>query len=936
MPSFFILCDFMKIYIYIHIVLCLSILVPFSVSAKWYPSGTSVDTTLEISNCSPDWDTDSIWPTLWDATGPAGDTWFQYTNGQTQVTGGAQCDWWDATPPTVSNLGYANSATNGWTNNTTMTLNWSAIDTGWSGLKEYDIRMYRVFGAQNNPSPMDYVGSFTTFSNATTYVITGVTGYAYAFAICARDIAGNDSCATPVWSPDVARLDTSTPNVAVVTDVSVESVLADSSQNFNFSFNDTTAPIKVWYRVEDNNNPGIYNSHVTPDPFGYTYTYTESITTVDNDRWANGGRELTILIDQVCDEAGNCVGTVGWPPIKTITHTIYANPNSVPPASNTQNSTILTDGSAVADGQLRNFIQIIKDGYWNAIVPATGINRTIAMNLSDISNTMYINQYTRNPALGTSVYLTVPGNGWDIPLDLGVSQLFTNLMVSNDGTYPVWLQVYTPTANSYWPLDPVSDPLAIFGFTTNLVVNDTIIGLAANKTFSQILSDPIFRPLYAVQIVGDIRNGGFIEWTEQVSSWVVTNNNLAVTPSAVELQLEFSGSNVWSFDLYGWSMSSSPTPIALRGVMVTNPGNSSTDIFTKLVQKSNIVVSSGSYLQLSTHYSYSLNGKSVLYNSDIIWRMSFFDPLVINLGNQVWVKVIGPIASNTIRSIVDWQFSEGTSIFSWLSRSVVRNSSRQLVEIAIRNMKYNPAGDTITSTVSLPIGGTTKGSLLEKWSDNSIMSIDKNGWNVTLSLSSWILGKRTLVVKWANVYINTNMYYANPNSILGIVIQKDKNGNGWNLYIDPSVNNIVGTYFIDGSILSYNGTSEIGIGNIGILKNQLHIFGSIVSENTLGGSRMNPIQCPSLLNLPCTSAGEAQKYDLNYLRRYYIYNSQPFGWAKVIGGATCTAMVCTWFDANLIKKFTSPSEELAKYPVIIEYNPLIRTDPPIGFEWSKD
>lgn len=86
--------------------------------------------------------------------------------------------------------------------------------------------------------------------------------------------------------------------------------------------------------------------------------------------------------------------------------------------------------------------------------------------------------------------------------------------------------------------------------------------------------------------------------------------------------------------------------------------------------------------------------------------------------------------------------------------------------------------------------------------------------------------------------------------------------------------NVVGTYIIDGSIMSsMNGTSSMGTSNIGLLKNQLYIYGSIVSENTLGGSRMSPPRCPSLV----ATCADAQQYDLNYLRRYYLYNGAPFG-----------------------------------------------------------
>lgn len=146
-----------------------------------------------------------------------------------------------------------------------------------------------------------------------------------------------------------------------------------------------------------------------------------------------------------------------------------------------------------------------------------------------------------------------------------------------------------------------------------------------------------------------------------------------------------------------------------------------------------------------------------------------------------------------------------------------------------------------------------------------------------------IAGKRSLVIVGANLYIRSNMYYTTKDSILGIMVQKDTNGNGGNIYIDPSLTNIVGAYIIDGSFQSYDGTSVLGVSNISALKNQLYIYGSMVSENTIGGSRMSPFRCPSLLNTGCASIDEAQKYDLNFLRRYYLYNNAPFGNGKVTG-----------------------------------------------------
>ncbi len=133
----------------IKILLLLSLFcLPFSVEANWYQCGTlgcapTVDFTVAISNCVADAYPDAIWPTI-PGTGPSGDTGFIYANGQTQVLGSGQCEWWDSTAPIASSLTYANAATAGWQNSTNIILNWTESDPGGSGVKNYDIRVYQV------------------------------------------------------------------------------------------------------------------------------------------------------------------------------------------------------------------------------------------------------------------------------------------------------------------------------------------------------------------------------------------------------------------------------------------------------------------------------------------------------------------------------------------------------------------------------------------------------------------------------------------------------------------------------------------------------------------------------------------------------------------------------------------------------------------------
>lgn len=75
------------------------------------------------------------------------------------------------------------------------------------------------------------------------------------------------------------------------------------------------------------------------------------------------------------------------------------------------------------------------------------------------------------------------------------------------------------------------------------------------------------------------------------------------------------------------------------------------------------------------------------------------------LGNQVGIKIIGPIASNAIRAIVDGQFADGTSIFGGISRADVRNKMRQSIALATRNMQLVIVGSTVDS-LTIPNNST--------------------------------------------------------------------------------------------------------------------------------------------------------------------------------------------------------------------------------------
>lgn len=894
-----------------------------NVGARWYITGISWS-ALNVAgmniNCIPDIYPDAIAPTIAQWVGPAGTFGFQYTQWQVQVLASGQCQWWDSTLPIMTSITYTPTVTAWWTNNPNFPVTIVGTDMGWSGIRRY----YLWYRYQDNPwslIPGVWSGWILCGNVGSSFTFTcdgsrGTANRAYQLSADIEDGAWN-YVATNLdgWT---IYVDTTPPDSSVFTNITALSLLATPSQAFTFTYNDGWAPVAIRSIFEDFSNPASTLSVFAPSGFAYTQSSSQNIQNVDLERGVNWARPYIYRVTQICDQAGNC-----WNGAKDYSYDVYANPNTT--ISNTQDISGLN--GAVADGMPRNFVQSIRDQYGNAIVPAPGISRIVNLWLTSISNTMHLDQHNRS---GWSA-IFVDAN--TVPLSVG-SQALGN-RTSTTGSYPLPLFVYTPTANSYGSTDSISDPLAGFGFTMNLTVSDTLIGPA--KVFSQILANPTYRPLYVSNIAGDLRAGGFIEGTEQSSTITIIQAATALAvPSYFDLNLEFSGSNSPNFDLiWGTSIYAVITNTLSPLAGLSTP--SSVWFFSKLIQKPNITINTLSNIQFSTHIAYILDGKNILYNSDIIGKTGWYWGIAQSLGNQVGIKVIGPIASNTIRAIVDGQFADGTSIFGWLSRADVRNKMKQSIALATRNMTLAPVGSLVDS-LTIPNNSTSdaKGAKVEQSTTSSIYKIERTGWNVILSLAAGISGKRTLVVKGANLYINRDMYYTNGDSILWVVVQKDESGNGGNLYIDPNITNIVGTYIIDGSVLSYDGIAEIGVGNITTLKNQLYIYGSIVSENTIGWSRMSPIKCPSLLNIACTTSAIAQSYDLNYLRRYYIFGGSPFGNAKIIGWWTCSSIICSGFQANLIQKFTTPNDPLAQYPVIIEYNPLIRTSPPVGFELSRE
>jgi len=132
----------------------------------------------------------------------------------------------------------------------------------------------------------------------------------------------------------------------------------------------------------------------------------------------------------------------------------------------------------------------------------------------------------------------------------------------------------------------------------------------------------------------------------------------------------------------------------------------------------------------------------------------------------------------------------------------------------------------------------------------------------------------TIIVKGgANVFIKSNIVYV-PGSSFGIIVIADTVGVGANTYISPVPTNISAVLYTEGSILSMSNTGQLyyggAPGDITDLANQLYWRGSFASRNTIAGAGQKKIPTGVKCLDADTTFSCAQRYDMDYLRRFTV------------------------------------------------------------------
>lgn len=759
--------------------------------------------------------------------------------------------------------------------------------------------------------------------------------------------------------------------------------------------------------MEDPNNPAGF---VTVPSVTNTSNYDESfdVSIVDgSDRtmWDDtSGREYTFEITELCDALDNCsTGT----PIRYL-YAVYANAsNTLIDAENRVIDTAELTNWNIADGQAYQLRLQIKDPYGNDIIPALAISRTIDFDIT-ANNHLALDQYTYGVDINTD---PIPANTWDSSVFYGPSHLWLlvgtgvtqsdikAIPVNSTDKYEIDFSIYTPTSKWNGNFELLGIEATEYSIFSSLTSGRNIPIISPQIDFD-------FTPLYTTTFGGSLKDDGFVEWVTQSGTTIaIEKSTSSTTTTSNSIYLKFG--SIVATDVTGTETNDVADAFELRystgsntaSIIVSQADNLSSlfhtspdsvwfitagkDLKTRLDQIKSIATNQSTYL--STHVSYTIadsNGDplEVVYNSDVIWEYLGWNIGITNTV-QSTAKIIGKIHSQSLKQNVgedgDEQFKQYS--FGRLSKSQLRANIKKQVFDIVKNSSIdfsfgsneiqNLGSDTWQTE---PENDLNENQLL--W-NNDIVYFGAGWDDVILKDDNATPGdggiavneNKTLVVIGRNVYIQDNMYYQWDEDMLGIIVLKDESGNGWNIYIHPEVTNIVGTMFAEGALMSYdhsNGWEISWNATQDQLKNQLHIYGSVFSENTIGWASVldenDLYSCPFNITELCTKQ-LAQKYDLNYLRRYQLYNvgytdpvtlvetvyQFPMNNGKVAGNRLCssdasnfssnngwyfpclpTASIYEWANNWIYEQGNLQNNINLAFPVIIKYNPQVQLTPP--------
>ncbi len=785
-----------------------------------------------------------------------------------------------------------------------------------------------------------------------------------------------------VWNPAVThslwtvKFDNIPPEAGDISSIpdDWEFLYATETQNFEVrASNNSWAPItELEADFEKYNDKSDYFSRTSSS---WILEKEENIKLVDNDLEAspNNYRVYSQKITKACDEAGNCSCNPIWSCTAQIDKTINYNVLAWITDLNSVDKWDLDNWNAIANWTGYLLEINLEDEFWNVVSPVykdwTDV-RKVKIKL-EYDNNLHLNQYNIAGS-DSSVEAKINNKPVEI-LTLWNTENTTfeweyDNLDNRNWRYPINFNVYTPTYKS-WATDWREFTLEAEKFEItdiNAILEDDI-NWTNNTTSGSVLASSVdfaFKPIYDVTFSGSIKNNWLVEWAAQASQIKIDQNwTWYSTWSEEKVFLEFIDNNnkfdlhfqenIWT-DIYYKSaekeVSTWINSLAWKFNTTDSRVNLITlwkNILTLLTQKQWVNVKTSQETSFSTYTRYILNWKTVIYPWEKIWKTENQKTKQSGL-NVVWY------ISNDIATIIEnTKWKDLNNIWKLTKLDFKKVIERNIYK-ALKNQKFDNWNNTINNLEDF--SNNTDWTKLQNnnilyfkwwkgitinWNNSKLVTL----WNWN---DLWVKWKKTIVVVWANLYIKSNMYYINQNEdILWVVVLKDEAWVGWNIYIDPNVTNMVWTYYMSETLKSWslNSSNEMkeytDVNDINDLKNQLHIFWNIFSENTIGWARANPYKCPYFVNQSVCKKEEAQKYDLNFLRRYVLVFKENNSWKdlylpmndwKVIWNGECKLVdnnpiywiydwtECIPTNSKFARSVKTTDDPYAAQSVVIEYN----------------
>ena len=297
-----------------------------------------------------------------------------------------------------------------------------------------------------------------------------------------------------------------------------------------------------------------------------------------------------------------------------------------------------------------------------------------------------------------------------------------------------------------------------------------------------------------------------------------------------------------------------------------------------------------------------------------------------------YIKVDGVVASGNSEEALAGQFDDDVRVLGELTKSTFRKDIHQKIFSVVTNVTVDNGSTPYTATNlwNAKWNAAADGKTLV---DDSVLYFGNvSGETVTINGNNNIEGNKTLVVEGGNIRITGDIRNTDGDGILWI-IALEKDGDGWNIYIEPSVTDIHAIMYADRSLISYKWANAVGARELdgstpaSELANQLYIQGSVFSENTIGASTKLTPECPYYVEDSACNPDSSVKYDLNFLRRYILV--QPVDGDGNPDGPKIPQYGGSESYMNTTSRGPKPDNQ--KYPVIIEYDSKVQQTPPPFF-----